>query len=86
VIFLNPHEHSYRRAAGGDTWHFCKRCSTWPEGNYIELVAPDYGLKDVELCAECVARRLTTIAGWKRSSTISRRGRFRRRLHLNRPA
>ena len=48
---------TYRRASDGDTWHFCRRCSTWPGMNFIELVAPDYGLKDVELCVECITRR-----------------------------
>jgi len=43
----------YRRRKGGDTWHFCKNCSTWPITDYVEQVSkPTTG----ELCNACLAK------------------------------
>lgn len=44
---------TYRRRKGGDTWHFCKNCSTWPTTDYVEQVGkPTSG----EFCNACLAK------------------------------
>lgn len=50
-----PMMHVYRRAKGGDTWHFCRNCSKWPTKNYDERQykrLPRSG----QLCNECRSR------------------------------
>jgi hypothetical protein len=47
-----PTEH--RKDRGGQTWHFCRNCSHWPEDNYeVHIMPPGTG----ELCNECIALR-----------------------------
>src|SRR2546423_888455 len=41
---------AYRRKKGGDTWHWCVNCSTWPESEYEENAASDQFTG--ELCDE----------------------------------
>jgi hypothetical protein len=44
---------TYRRRRGGDTWHWCRNCSTWPDADFEETtVKPRVG----ELCNECKAK------------------------------
>jgi len=43
----------YRRGKDGDTWHFCKNCSTWPTSNYVEQVSKQ---PPGELCNTCRAK------------------------------
>ena len=41
---------AYRRRKGGDAWHWCRNCSTWPTSDYDErYTKPTSG----ELCNEC---------------------------------
>lgn len=43
----------YRKLKGGDTWHFCRNCSTWPTSDFEERSSsPATG----ELCDECQAK------------------------------
>lgn len=50
-----PRSGPYRRRQGGDTWHFCKNCTSWPKepAKYDERPSrPVSG----ELCNECLAK------------------------------
>ncbi|HEV2763557.1 MAG TPA: DUF433 domain-containing protein [Pyrinomonadaceae bacterium] len=42
---------TYRRRKGGDTWHWCVNCSTWPSSEYEEKPTPGG-----DFCNECQAR------------------------------
>lgn len=44
---------TYRRDPGGDTWHFCRNCSQWPDLAFVEEYDPPIG---AELCNECRAK------------------------------
>jgi hypothetical protein len=46
---------SYRKTIGGNVWHFCENCNTWPVGRYIASQTPEQ-IGDEVLCNECVAR------------------------------
>jgi uncharacterized protein (DUF433 family) len=43
---------TYRRRKGGDTWHWCLKCSTFPATDYEEQRTPPLG----ELCNECLGK------------------------------
>ncbi len=44
---------TYRRNRRGDTWHWCRNCSTWPTADFEETsVKPTAG----EFCNECTAK------------------------------
>jgi hypothetical protein len=45
----------YRKAIGGNVWHFCENCNTWPLQRYIASQTPEQ-IGDEVLCNECVAR------------------------------
>ncbi|MDX6272623.1 MAG: hypothetical protein QOD28_3846 [Acidobacteriota bacterium] len=44
---------TYRKRRGGDTWHCCSNCSTWPESAYDEQPLSDSLAR--ALCRECEA-------------------------------
>lgn len=44
-------ERTYRRRKGGDTWHWCHNCSSWPVSDYEGKVASNQFTG--ELCNEC---------------------------------
>ncbi|HVG29580.1 MAG TPA: DUF433 domain-containing protein [Pyrinomonadaceae bacterium] len=43
---------AYRRRSGGDTWHWCLNCSTFPATDYDERRTAPPG----EMCNECSAK------------------------------
>ncbi len=54
----------FRRARGGDAWHFCQNCSSWPADDFEEAApANDYGLDNPPVppggvqCEECKSLR-----------------------------
>jgi hypothetical protein len=52
---LSTMAESYRKAIGGNVWHFCENCNTWPVEGYIASQTPEQIGHEV-LCNECVAR------------------------------
>jgi uncharacterized protein (DUF433 family) len=50
---LSPSTRTCRRMPGGDMWHFCKNCTTFPSTNYEEKAYSDEMAGG--LCDECLA-------------------------------
>ena len=43
----------YRCKGEQDTWHFCRKCSKWPQSNF-DAISFQHPLANFELCKECI--------------------------------
>ena len=43
----------YRCKGEQDTWHFCRKCSNWPQSNF-DAISFQHPLANFELCKECI--------------------------------
>ena len=47
------HSMEYRCKGEQDTWHFCRKCSKWPQSNF-DAISFQHPLANFELCKECI--------------------------------
>ena len=48
------HPMEYRSKGEQDTWHFCRKCSKWPQSDF-DAISFESPLVNFALCKECVA-------------------------------